>query len=258
MTRTLIYHDIATPADREGVGFPGPAAARYKLTPAVFDAHLDAIAAAGVEVGLLQPGASGPAAAMSFDDGGASALLAAGALERRGWRGHFFVVSGRVGTPGFLTADGVRDLAARGHVIGSHSRTHPAKMAALDRAAAADEWRRSRSDLGALLGSPPALAAVPGGSVSRAVYAAAAAAGYRVLMTSTPLARDRTVDGMTVSGRYAVWAATPPERVAAYACGALAPRVRLRAGHEAKRIARSVSPSVYDAARRARARSARG
>ena len=37
--------------------------------------------------------------------------------------------------------DGVRDLAARGHGVGSHSHTHPTYMGKLDRPAIAEEWR---------------------------------------------------------------------------------------------------------------------
>jgi hypothetical protein len=40
---------------------------------------------------------------LTFDDGGASALHpTADLLERRGWSGHFFVTTRRIGTPGFL------------------------------------------------------------------------------------------------------------------------------------------------------------
>jgi peptidoglycan/xylan/chitin deacetylase (PgdA/CDA1 family) len=240
MTRTLIYHDVTTVEARERTGFPGPGAAAYKLTPEDFEAHLDAIAATGVSVG---PGA---AAAMSFDDGGASAIAIADALERRGWRGLFFVVSGRVGGEGFLDADGVRELARRGHTVGSHSHTHPSRMAALSPAEIGDEWARSRAALGDLLGSAPAAAAVPGGSLSEAVYAGAARAGYELLFTSAPLARTRTVGGMTVAGRYAIWAGTPPRVAAAYARGAVWPRLRLRAGYDVKRAARRLGPRTYE------------
>ena len=95
-----MYHDIAPRDRREAVGFPGPLAARYKLEPAAFEAHLDALAATGLLVQPLDAGEQAPAAAVTFDDGGASAPLAAQMLERRGWRGQFFVTSGRIGTPG--------------------------------------------------------------------------------------------------------------------------------------------------------------
>ena len=118
MTVALIYHDVVTESQQDECGFPGPVAARYKLDPERFEAHLDAIAETGVTVGLIGDGSQ---AALTFDDGGSSALAAAHALERRGWRGHFFVTTGRIDTPGFLTAAQVRELAERGHTVGSHS-----------------------------------------------------------------------------------------------------------------------------------------
>ena len=53
MTVALIYHDVVTAARQDECGFPGPVAARYKLEPGRFEAHLDAIAATGVTVGLI-------------------------------------------------------------------------------------------------------------------------------------------------------------------------------------------------------------
>ena len=123
--RTLMYHDIATREQRESVGFAGALAARYKLAPSAFEAHLDALAATGLEVRTLDGGGAPPPVAVTFDDGGASAPLAAEALERRGWRGQFFVTSSRIGTPGFLAGEQLRELDRRGHLIGSHSHSHP-------------------------------------------------------------------------------------------------------------------------------------
>src|SRR5919106_642654 len=140
MTVALIYHDVVSGSEADTVGFPGPTAARYKLEPAQFEAHLAALATAGAEVGLVASGAH-PAVALTFDDGGASATSIAEALEARGWRGHFFVTTGMIGGPGFLSREGVRELALRGHVVGSHSHSHPTYMARLPSEEIAREWR---------------------------------------------------------------------------------------------------------------------
>ena len=253
MTYALIYHDVVEAARREAIGFPGPLAARYKLTPEHFDGHLDRIAAEGTPVGTVGP-ASLPQAALTFDDGGASALAAAAALEQRGWRGHFFVTTGRIGMPGFLTVDEVRDLASRGHVIGSHSHTHPTYMGKLERQAIAEEWRRSAETLGELLGERPWSASVPGGYLTGSVIETAAAAGYGLLMTSEPTARTGVHDGMTVMGRYTIWSTTPAAQAAGYARGAALPRARLWLEWNAKRVPKRLSPGLYQALRRVRAR----
>jgi peptidoglycan/xylan/chitin deacetylase (PgdA/CDA1 family) len=247
VTAALIYHDIAPIGAQDEYGFPGPVAARYKLEPARFEEHLDAIASLRVSVGLI---GDRPQAALTFDDGGASALGAAEALERRGWRGHFFVTTGRVGTPGFLSADEVRELSRRGHDVGSHSDSHPTYMGSLSRAELATEWRRSREVLGEILGTPPQSAAVPGGFLSEAVIGEAAGAGYRVLMTSQPSVRPRDHDGLQVHGRFTIWAATAPARAAAYARGDLPARAEMWLAWQTKTVSKRLSPAVYEYLRR--------
>lgn len=251
--RTLMYHDIAALAEREQVGFPGPLAARYKLTPEDFEAHLEAIAATGLRVGTIDAGERPPEVAITFDDGGASAPLAAAALERRGWRGQFFVTSGRVGTPGFLAPAQLSELHGRGHLIGSHSHSHPTYMGKLTRAELDEEWRLSRERLGELLGAPVRTASVPGGYLSSEVIAAAAAAGYELLFTSEPTARVAH-RGIEVRGRYTIWDSTPAGTAAAYAQGDLRACGRLWLEWNAKKLAKRASPAAYQALRGVRAR----
>jgi peptidoglycan/xylan/chitin deacetylase (PgdA/CDA1 family) len=253
---TLMYHDIAPRDQRDAAGFPGPLAARYKLEPEAFEAHLDAVAATGLTVGTLAGAAGGaagaPAVALTFDDGGCSAPLAAEALERRGWRGQFFVTSSRIGTPGFMAADQLRELSAHGHVIGSHSHTHPTYMGRLTRSQLDEEWTRSRDALAEALGGAPRTASVPGGFLSPAVIAAAAGAGYELLFTSEPSARVLQ-RGLEVRGRYTIWASTPASMAAAYAEGDRLACGRLWLEWNAKKLAKRVSPAVYQALRRVRA-----
>jgi peptidoglycan/xylan/chitin deacetylase (PgdA/CDA1 family) len=246
MTSALIYHDVAAAEIRDTTGFPGPVAARYKLDVAAFEAHLDAIEATGVSVG---PVLSGAGAALTFDDGGASALLAADMLERHGWRGQFFVTTGRVGSPGFLSAAGVRELAERGHLIGSHSHTHPTYMGTLTRDELTAEWRTSREALTEILGEAPSTAAVPGGFLSDVVIEEAARAGYGLLMTSQPTTRPSRYDGMLVQGRFTIWAGTTPARAAAYARGSLPARLSLWLAWQAKTVPKRISPKAYEAVR---------
>jgi len=251
MTVALIYHDVVTAPRQDECGFPGAVAARYKLEPKQFEAHLDAIAGTGVIVGLIGAGSQ---AALTFDDGGASALAAAAALERRGWRGHFFITTGRVDTPGFLTAAQVRELAQRGHAVGSHSHSHPTYMGSLTASELATEWRLSRDALAEILGEPPETAAVPGGFLSPDVIAEAAGAGYRLLLTSRPTTRASSYDGMRVLGRFTIWAATTPARAAAYARGDRRALASLWLAWQAKTAPKRVSPRAYEGLRRRWAR----
>lgn len=253
MTAALIYHDVIAGDDRDAAGFPGALAGRYKLSLAHFERHLEAIAATGVEIRLGDLDDGARSCALTFDDGGASAPLVADRLERRGWRGHFFITTGRLGTPGFMTPAQVRDLADRGHMVGSHSHSHPTYMGHLGRDALADEWRRSRDELAAILGSPPLTASVPGGFLSGAVIHEAARAGYTLLMTSQPSLRRSLHEQLTVAGRYTVWSATPPRQAAAYARGGRMARGRLWCEWQVKTAGKRIAPSAYLLLRRLRA-----
>jgi peptidoglycan/xylan/chitin deacetylase (PgdA/CDA1 family) len=247
---TLMYHDVVPRQERDQAGFAGPVAGVYKLDPEAFTAHLGALAATGRRIGVYR---ERPDAVLTFDDGGASAGWIATELERHGMRGAFFVVTGRIGTPGFLDADGVKELAARGHDVGSHSHTHPPYMGRLGRAELAAEWTRSRELLGELLGSAPISAAVPGGSVSRDLIEEVAAAGYEWVFTSTPSARVSRQSGLEVIGRYTIWAGDSAKLAAAFVRRAPVPRARRWLAWELKSAAKRVSPRAYEAARAARA-----
>jgi peptidoglycan/xylan/chitin deacetylase (PgdA/CDA1 family) len=254
VTVVLLYHDVVAREQQDHAGFSGPLAARYKLEPSQFAAHLDAIAATGLTVGTLDPARPLPEVVLTFDDGGASALAAATALEQHGWRAHFFVATSLIGKSGFLGAGDIAELARRGHVVGSHSHTHPTYMARLSRVALEREWSTSRGILRELLGIEPATASVPGGMVSRPVVETAAAAGYRVLMTSEPSSAVRERAGLLSVGRYGIWSTTPAGRAAAYARGAWPPRARLWLEWNAKALTKRASPAMYQHLRRLRAR----
>lgn len=240
----LGYHEVADAPGESG--FRRPGARPYRFSRAELEAHLDAIAACGASVACvdaLDLDAPGVRTLLTFDDGGRSALAAAAALERRGWRGHFFIVTGRIGTPGFVDAAGIRRLRQAGHVIGSHSHTHPDIFRALDATALAREWQESRDRLEQLLGEPCVHASVPGGDASQRVFASAAAAGLRWLFTSEPWLVPRWVDGCRVLGRVVLKRGVSTPRVAELAAGrgwgrALALR-RL------KGMARRAAPPLY-------------
>ncbi|NOK16802.1 polysaccharide deacetylase family protein [Corallococcus carmarthensis] len=71
---------------------------------------------------VLEPGQL--VVSLTFDDARASQVNAASLLEARGLRGTFFVSSGRLGIPGYLTLDQIRRFQAAGHEVGGHTVSH--------------------------------------------------------------------------------------------------------------------------------------
>src|SRR5207237_524407 len=123
---------------------------------------------------------------LTLDDGGKSALHIGDALCARSWRGHFFIVSNLLGARTFLASTDIRYLRSCGHLIGSHSHTHPDIFNALSPRRMLEEWHTSTDALSQVLGERCATAAVPGGDISPQVLESAAAAGLRALFTSEP------------------------------------------------------------------------
>jgi len=246
-----MYHDVTAPGREDTSGFPGGEAARYKLDPGLFRRHLQAIRervkTAPITTDRLRSadGDGSIPLLLTFDDGGASGTAIADELEAFGWRGHLFVTAGYVDRPGFLTRAAIRDLTRRGHIVGSHSWSHPLRMAHCSRPRLAEEWRRSVKHLGEIIGAPVRTASVPGGDYSLAVGELAAAAGIEVLFTSRATTRVSRMGNLLVLGRYPVNRATTAERAAAVAAGAWAPRMRQLAWWDLKTLAKSAGGSGY-------------
>lgn len=215
---TFGYHEVTE--EPLTSGFVRRGAVRFTLTPRAFATQLDRMAAEArrawliTELDLTRPERR---LLLTFDDGGRSAMYAADELERRGWRGHFFVITGRLGERTFLGAGDLRELHARGHLVGSHTHTHPDIIRELPPARLRDEWRLSVDHLNQLLGAPCVAGAVPGGHTSRAVELAAGEAGLRFLFTCTPTTRPQRVGGCWVLGRVLVRRTTSPAAIAALA-----------------------------------------
>ena len=251
MAISLMYHDVVPAGQFEASGFGGAGAARYKLTVEEFRDHIDAIANAigsqGFEACRLESGSAAvPSQSITFDDGGASAFgEIADRLEARGWRGHFFITTDYIGRSGFVTEQQISELSRRGHLIGSHSCSHPTRMSLCGDEQLRREWSESMSKLGDILGAPIWAASVPGGFYSRRVAQSAAASGLKLLFTSEPTTRMKVVDGCLVLGRYAIYRGTTAATAAGLARGDLAPRLRQAIAWNGKKAAKMLGGRAY-------------
>ena len=242
------YHDIVeegSSPERERRA----AAAHYSLKRAQFCAHLDAMAAGGVVLSTLANPAERPVF-LTFDDGGAGAdTCAAEELERRNWRGHFFITTNWIGQPGFLDATAIRDLHRRGHVVGSHTRSHPSRMSQLGWDEVFAEWVESSAVLADVIGERIESASVSDGYYSRMVGEAAAAAGMKFLFNSEPTQSIVQVGGCSILGRYSILANTEAAVAAGLAAGSW--RCGMQAASwRAKKLAKTVGGEHYLRARR--------
>jgi len=254
---SLLFHDVYASDPRES-GFRSPAADRYKLSVPDFEAQLDGLAAVDVvtpwhaaefvrtsELRLPDPEPRIPAV-VTFDDGGESYYtVAAERLEALGWRGHCFVSTNFIGQRGFLTPAQIRELDARGHLIGSHSASHPARFNSLTLAEMRAEWSDSRQKLEDLLGHAVTVGSVPGGYFSADVAKTAAEAGLNVLFTSEPTTKMSPANGLLLIGRFTIRRGHPPYAAERFVVSAPWARCGAWVGWNAKAIVKPVLGGSY-------------
>lgn len=196
----------------------GDAAGEFTVTPDAFAQELDWLVANGFHAVSLHDLAESRAArgklpprpvVLTFDDGKEDALrLVLPALQKRHLRATFFIITGSVGRPGYLTWDGVRALAAAGMEIGSHTVTH-ARLADVPAEQVESELRESRRQLEARLGTRIEALAYPYNSLRSATVRAAEAAGYRIAVAGPA---HGTSDGMRLL-RIPVDGRAPPSQL---------------------------------------------
>lgn len=189
-TIVLMYHDIVTPDDKSS-GFQNKNAFQYKVEEAVFEEQVKAL--------------HGKDVVFTFDDGGESFFTkAAPILEKYGFTGIFFISTKFIGTPGFLSAEQIKALAAKGHIIGSHTHTHPEIFTKLTAAEIQNEWELSAQALKDILGDRDFPASIPNGYTSNEILNAAIQYGFKTIYTSQPTTKTKTFNGCELHGRYVV------------------------------------------------------
>jgi len=188
---------------------------------------------------------------LTFDDGTAGAyIFAAAELEKHGWRGHFFITTDWIDRDGYMDRDQIRDLHRRGHIIGTHSCSHPERMSHLAPTELLREWKDSCKILSAIVQCPITTASVAGGYYSQAVAQAAASAGIQVLFNSEPTSTIAVVHKCLVLGRYSVQSFTMPAVSAAIAAGRRWPRWKQSMLWSVKRILKKLGGESYVSVRR--------
>jgi peptidoglycan/xylan/chitin deacetylase (PgdA/CDA1 family) len=245
---SLLFHDVVPPDDFESSGFPGGDAAIYKLELSEFERHLDAIKTVTDRPATVTdlPYPSTPSILLTFDDGGSSAHeYIADLLDRLGWRAHFYVTTNWIGKRSFLRPEQIRDLRTRGHIIGSHSCSHPPRMSYCSRQELRHEWTDSIGALSDILGEAVDTASIPGGYYSRNVAETAAECGIRTLFTSEPRISSQLVHGCVVLGRFTIQQKIQPATVAALAGGKTTARFRQFAYWNLKKIVKTAGGDYW-------------
>jgi peptidoglycan/xylan/chitin deacetylase (PgdA/CDA1 family) len=184
----LMYHELEMPGRVLCQSEPGYV--RYVLAVDEFASQMQQMSELGLR-GVSVSDAlkfTGRTVAITFDDGCETDLLsAAPILKGHSFGATFFVVSGFVGKPGYLSQSQVRELAALGFEIGCHSMTHP-YLPDLDDGGLRHEIVDAKIVLEQMLGKPVQHFSCPGGRYDSRAMQIAENAGFVTVSTSVPRA----------------------------------------------------------------------
>jgi len=123
------------------------------------------------------------AVVLTFDDGYENNYKVAWPLMRKyGYVGTFNIVYDSLSAPGHMDREQIKELAAVGNEIGSHTVSH-ASLPGLDDAHLKMEVTEPKQKLEALLGNPIVTFCYPEGRNNRRVVRAVRDAGYKLAMT---------------------------------------------------------------------------
>lgn len=225
---TFLYHEATD--DPWGSGFQRSSALPYKHSKREFVNNLDAILRAGRLVVTIEDLADlrETALLLTFDDGGKSAMYIAEELEKRAVKGHFFITTGMIGNPCFVSTRDIAELHQRGHIIGAHSHNHPRVFRNLAFGTMIDEWRTSKAVLEDITGEEVVSCSVPGGHADQNTYLSAAQSGIRQLFDSEPTFYLREQPNLQILGRICPRPGTSLETVSGF--------VHLKGFHKARAI----------------------
>jgi peptidoglycan/xylan/chitin deacetylase (PgdA/CDA1 family) len=195
----LMYHELELPGRVLCQSEPGYV--RYVLAIDEFASQMQQLS----ELGLLAVSVSdalkftGRTIAITFDDGCETDLLSAALiLKGHNFGATFFVVSGFVGKPGYLSQPQLRELATLGFEIGCHSMTHP-YLPDLDDAGLRHEIVEAKNALEQMLGKPVEHFSCPGGRYDSRAMQVAENAGFVTVSTSVPRANTAKTNKLSLN-----------------------------------------------------------
>jgi peptidoglycan/xylan/chitin deacetylase (PgdA/CDA1 family) len=244
----LMYHELELPGRPLCQSDPGYV--RYILSQESFRTQMTGLARNGwrglsVTEALSYPG--GKSVAITFDDGCETDLItAAPILKESGFNATFYVTTGFLGKPGYLSPEGLRRLDALGFEIGCHSMTH-AYLNDLQPPDLRREISGAGKKLEDLIGKRVEHFSCPGGRYDARTLSVAKEAGYRSLATSHTRANSPATDPFLL-GRVAVLRGTGAATFARVCTGEALRGMRLTAS--ARDAARAlVGNAFYDRVR---------
>jgi peptidoglycan/xylan/chitin deacetylase (PgdA/CDA1 family) len=245
----LMYHELEEPGRTLCQAAPGYT--RYVLRATEFRAQMQFIKSGGWRgVSVNEALSHRPEViAVTFDDGSETDLICAvPILQECSFGATFYITTGFIGKPGYLSQSQLRELSGLGFEIGCHSMTHP-YLTDLDDKGLHREIVEAKLQLEQMISHPVEHFSCPGGRYNRRISEMARRAGYRTVATSRVRANSATANRFSL-GRVAVMRGTSPQAFKAICTGRSLKRqdliLQMREGTR-----RLVGNSIYDRLRNA-------
>lgn len=128
---------------------------------------------------------------ITFDDGDITNYkYAYPILKEFGLKGYFFIILSKIGTPGYMNWEQIRELRDGGMIIGSHGITHRILTELKDKELDY-ELNESKKILEEKLGQPIDYLSIPRGFYNKKIINLAREAGYKAVFTSNQKDLDR-------------------------------------------------------------------
>jgi len=215
---SLAYHDVISKDKHNDSGFKNSSAKSYKIDHDAFKFQINNINEAKKYIpvtinNLVEKNLRGRFM-LTFDDGGVSAFTSVkDILDKYKWKGHFFITAKFINEKGFLSKEQIIQLKNDGHVIGSHSWSHPLVISSLNDKELNYEWEKSIDTLENIINEPIITASIPGGFFSNRVAKSVIKNGVKFLFTSEPVRRSYFIHECQIFGRFVVQRNFPNSRL---------------------------------------------
>lgn len=181
---SMMYHYVRTVSQESD-----PLGYRLSVSPEQLESQVLALQGAGVgmvTMDQLVANTGAPVVALTFDDGYEDVYTTAWPiLKRHGATATVYIITGRVGTSGYLTWEQIVQLQSEGVQIGSHSVSHP-DLSKLSPEQQRGELLESKRELERRLGATVTSFCYPSGRYSQITVALAEEVGYQYAVTTQP------------------------------------------------------------------------
>jgi len=215
---TFLYHEVSD--DPNSTGFVRNSSLPYKHGNDEFIDNIEAIKNTQIKpttIKNINEHTLTHKILLTFDDGGKSAMHIANILNKHNWKGHFLITTSLIGTKTFLSKLDIKELFQTGHIIGTHSHSHPTPFYKLSYDEMSKEWSISKDILEQIIGEKIICGSIPGGDMDKKAIKSAKKNRIKFLFTSEPTNKIFIDEEITIVGRVCPKAGTRISRIKDFA-----------------------------------------